>query len=200
MVVVGCGCGLASHQASPSTSKHEKGGSELFLRVVPPLWSKEYLQCWMLNASFLMWSYVFLGETHQFGAKHLTKDLVQDVVLWSTLVCHNISGGVGSNFSELHAKWRYQLCVQHPAQLRATRLRVGCDDTPKKWVWSCDLYFWGLGWCMWWGGTRKVTTLLVLLSPSSSLKPQHSTINHLLKIRQHHFVYKVIKDHGAITP
>jgi hypothetical protein len=73
---------------------------------------------------------VFLGETHQFGAKHLTKDLVQDVVLLSTLVCHNISGGVGSNFSELHAKWRYQLRA-HPAQLRATRLRVGCDDTQK---------------------------------------------------------------------
>ena len=84
----------------------------------------------------------FLGGTYQSGAKHITKDLVHDVVLWCTFMCHNVAGSVGSNFSELHAKWLHA----HPTQLRVTRHRVGCDDTQKRWVWPRDLYFWGLGW------------------------------------------------------
>ena len=98
------------------------------------------VECWI--PIFLCGATLFLGGTNQFGAKHITEDLVHDVVLWCTLVCHNVAGSVGSNFSELHAKWLHA----HPTQLRMTRHRVGCDDTQKRWVWLHYLYFWGLGW------------------------------------------------------
>jgi hypothetical protein len=88
----------------------------------------------VLNVEYLIFwcgATMSLGGTYQSGAKHITEDLVHDVVLWCTFVSHNIAGAIGSYFSELHAKWRYQLRA-HPTQLRVTRHRVGCDDTQKK--------------------------------------------------------------------
>jgi hypothetical protein len=72
--------------------------------------------------------------------------------IWYTMWCCDALSCVttslaapGLTFRSCMQNGGIELCA-HPTQLRVTRHRVGCDDTQKRWVWPCDLYFWGLGW------------------------------------------------------